>query len=267
LHLSNKLKINKMKRLGFLLIPIMTFVLSYKSDAQTPTVKEELAKAQTLAQQGKTEEASKIYISLMESHPDNREAVQGWIIANMKRTPAGEEEMIGQLEGLEKLYPKNTAILFFKAYVQGEYKHYDESLVTLDKLTTIQPDSALYWLLKGQILEEVNRYEQALIAYSKATSLDTANSDAWQNKAGLLAKTNKLDEAIYSYTRAIQLSPGVAVFIYNRGCAYCRKGDKANALADLKKAISMNPSFKESARKDEDFRSLWADEDFKKLTL
>ena len=246
-----------MKRLIFLLIPIMAFVLSYKSDAQISSVKEELAKAQTLVQQGKTEEASKICTSLMESHPDNREAVQGWIIANMKRTPTGEEEMIGQLEGLEKLYPKNTAILFFK----------DESLATLDKLTTIQPDSALNWLLKGQILEEVNKYEQALNAYNKATSLDTANSDAWQNKAGLLAKTNKLDEAIFAYTRAIQLSPGVAVFIYNRGCAYCRKGDKAKAIADLQKAISMNPSFKESARKDEDFKSLWDDEDFKKLTL
>jgi tetratricopeptide (TPR) repeat protein len=256
-----------MKRLIFLLIPFLAFVLSYKSAAQTSSIKEELAKAQTLAQQGKTEEASKIYTSLMESHPDNKEAVQGWVIVNMKRTPTGEEEMIGQLEELEKLYPKNTAILFFKAYVQGEYKHYDESLATLEKLITIQPDSALNWLLKGQILEEVNKYEQALNAYNKATSLDTANSDAWQNKAGLLAKTNKLDEAIYSYTRAIHLSPGVAVFIYNRGCAYCRKGDKAKAIADLKKAISMNPSFKESARKDEDFKSLWDDEDFKKLTL
>jgi sulfatase modifying factor 1 len=256
-----------MKRLIFLLIPIMAFVLSFKSEAQTSAVKEELAKAQTLAQQGKTEEASKIYTSLMESHPDNKEVVRGWIIANMKRTPTGEEEMIGQLEGLEKLYPKNTAILFFKAYVQGEYKHYDESLETLEKLTTIQPDSALNWLLKGQILEEVNKYEQALNAYSKATALDSNNSDAWQNKAGLLAKINKLDEAIYSYSRAIQLAPGVAVFIYNRGCVYCRKGDKVNALADLGKAISLSPPLRASAPKDEDFKSLWDDEDFKKLTL
>jgi Flp pilus assembly protein TadD len=267
LHSNYNLKFNSMKRLMFLLIPVMALILSHESEAQTSSVKEELAKAQNLAQQGKTEEASKIYTTLMESNPDNKEAVQGWIITNMKRTPTGEEEMIGQLEGLGKLYPKNTAILFFKAYVQAEYRHYDESLATLEKLTTMQPDSALNWLLKGQILEEMNKNEQALEAYNKATSLDSANSDAWQNKAGLLAKTNKLDEAIYSYTRAIQLSPGVAVFIYNRGCAYCRKGDKANALADLKKAISLSPELKANAPKDEDFKSLWDDEEFKKLTL
>jgi len=222
-----------MKRLILLLIPIMAFFLSYKSEAQTSTVKEELAKAQTLAQQGKTEDASKIYISLMESHPDNREAVQGWIIANMKRTPTGEEEMIGQLEGLGKLYPKNTAILFFKAYVEGEYKHYDESLASIEKLITLQPDSASNWGFKG----------------------------------GLSALMNKYDEAISSYTRAIQLDPNQAEYIYNRGCAYCLKGDKANALADLKKAISLSPQLKEWASKDEDFKSLWDDEDFKKLTL
>jgi len=222
-----------MKRLIFLLITIMAFVLSYKSEAQISTFKEELAKAQTLAQQGKTEEASKIYTSLMVSHPDNREAVQGWIIANMKRTPTGEEEMIGQLEGLEKLYPKNTAILFFKAYVQGEYKHYDESLATIEKLVTMQPDSASNWGFKGALLSSMNKYE----------------------------------EAISSYNMAIKLDPNQAEYIYNRGCAYCLKGDKVNALADLKRAISFNPQLKSWAPKDEDFKSLWDDEDFKKLTL
>jgi formylglycine-generating enzyme required for sulfatase activity/Flp pilus assembly protein TadD len=256
-----------MKRLIFLLILIMAFVLSYKSEAQTSAVKEELAKAQSLAKEGNTTEASKVYTGIMEKYPDNRDAVQGWLMINMKRSPTGEEEAIKQLEELEKLYPKNTAVIFFKTFLQTEYGHYDEALANAEKLTTIQPDDALNWLLKGQILEEMNKYEQALNAYNKATSLDTANSDAWQIKAGLLAKTNKLDEAIYSYTRAIQLAPGVAVFIYNRGCAYCRKGDKTNALADLKNAISLNPQLKSNAPKDEDFKSLWADEDFKKLTL
>jgi len=65
----------------------------------------------------------------------------------------------------------------------------------------------------------------------------------------------------------VELAPNQPVNIYNRACIYCLKGDKANALADLEKAISMNPFFKESARKDEDFKSLYDDEDFKKITL
>jgi tetratricopeptide (TPR) repeat protein len=251
-----------MKKLIFLLIPIIAFFLSYRSEGQTPTVRDELTKAQSLVQQGNKTEASKVYTDIMGEYPDNREAVQGWLMINA----TGEEEAIKPLEELEKLYPKNTAILFFKGFWQAEYKHFEEALATNEKLITLQPDSALNWLMKGQILEFMNKFEEALSAYDKATSLDSNNSDAWQNKAGLLAKTNKLDEAIYSYTRAIQLASSQPIFIYNRGCAFCRKGDNANALADLEKAISMNPQFKSYAVKDEDFKNLWDNEDFKKMT-
>jgi tetratricopeptide (TPR) repeat protein len=139
-------------------------------------------------------------------------------------------------------------------------------LKNAERLTLLQPKDGLNWLMKGQILESMNRNDEALTAYEKATLLSPDNADAWQNKAGLLAKTNKFEEAIYAYTKAIELAPTQPVFVYNRGCAFCLKHDKANALADLGKAISMDPQFKSYATKDEDFKSLWNDEDFKKLT-
>lgn len=172
-----------MKKLIFLLIPLMVIVFNQKSDAQIvanqdaqakkDTLTAHLKKAQLLTSQGKTEDASKIYTGIMESEPDNREAVQGWLMANMKRTPTGEEEAIKSLEELSKLYPKNTGIIFFRAFIEGEYKHNEEALKDIEKLIIIQPDTALNYILKG---------------------------------------------------------------------------DKVNALADLGKAISMNPSFKEYAR-------------------
>jgi tetratricopeptide (TPR) repeat protein len=254
-----------MKTLNFLLISAMAVIISYSTQGQTSSVKDEIAKAQNLAQQGNTAEASKIYTGIMEKFPDNRDAVQGWLMINMERSPNGEEGAIKQLEELEKSYPENKGILFFKTFLQTEYKHFDEALTGSEKLTRLQPDSAINWLMKGQILESMDRNEEALNSYEKATSLDSHNSDAWQNKAGLLAKTNKLDEAIDSYTRAIQLTPGQPVFIYNRGCVYCRKGDFKNALTDLAKAVSIEPRLKSYASKDEDFKDLWENEDFKKI--
>jgi predicted Zn-dependent protease len=254
-----------MKRLIFLLILIMAFVLNYRSEAQTSSMKEELAKAQDLAKQGNTTEASKVLAEMMGKYPDSFEVIQIWLGINREKIP-GEEAAIVELGNLEKTYPKNTAILFAKTFLQAENGHFDEALVNAEKLTTVQPEAALNWLMKGQILESMNKNDEALNSYIKATTLDSNNSDAWQNQAGLLAKTNKLDEAILSYNRAIQLTPGQPVFIYNRGCAYCRKGDYANALTDLAKAISMNSEFKSYATKDEDFKSLWNNEDFIKLT-
>jgi len=254
------------KRFVLLQIMIMAFALSYRSEAQTSSIKEELTRAMELAKQGQTEEASKICTDIMTANPANRDAVQYWLMINMKRSPTGEQEAIGQLDELEKSHPGNAGIIFFKAFLQTEYGHLDEALANTEKLIAMQPDTALNWLMKGQILEGMNKPDEALTALEKATVLAPDNADAWQIKAGLLAKANKFDEAIASYDKAVDLAPGQPVFIYNRGCVYCRKGDNVKALADLGKAVSMNPEFKSYAQKDEDFKSLWDNEEFKKLT-
>lgn len=255
-----------MKRIIFLLALIMTIVLSQRSEGQTSTVKEALAKAQDLANQGNMTDASKAYTEIMSNFPDSREAVQGWLMINMKRSPTGEEDAIKQLEELEKTYPKNTGILFFKSFLQAEYKHYDEALNGFEKLIAIQPDTAVNWVGKGQILSEMNKNEEAFKAFEKATSLDPKRFDVWGMQGDALLKLARYDEAISTYNKAVAIAPDYPVIIYNRGCAYCRKGDKVNALADLKKAISLNPQFKANAPKDEDYKNLWDNEEFKALT-
>jgi len=41
--------------------------------------------------------------------------------------------------------------------------------------------------------------------------------------------------------------------------------NKDQAIFNLKRAIELDPSYKEMAKNDEAFKELWADEDFKKL--
>jgi tetratricopeptide (TPR) repeat protein len=254
-----------MKNLKFFFVAIIAVVFSTYSIGQASKVKEDLRKAQDLAKQGNLTEASAIYTQIMREFPDNRESVQGWLILNMKRSPTGEEEAIKQLEELEKNYPKNTGIMFFKAFLQAEHGQNKEALENVNKLVAVQPDSAVNWLLRGQVLEALEENDEALMSCEKATSLSPANADAWQIKAGLQAKGKKFDEAITSYTRAIELSPAQPIFVYNRGCVYCRKGDKKSALADLGKAVAMNPRLKSYAGKDEDYKDLWEDTEFKMI--
>jgi tetratricopeptide (TPR) repeat protein len=266
-----------MKKFIFCLIFLLVIVCIQKSlactaadqqtQSQRDTTRAHLQKAMMLTRQGNTVEASKIYIGIIESEPDNREAVQGWLMANMKRSPTGEEDAIKSLEELNKAYPKNTGIIFFKAFLEAEYNHNEEALKDIDKLISIQPDTAVNYVLKGQALSAMGKHDESFKAFDRATTLDPKRFDVWGMKAGELAKIGRFDEAILSADKGLDLAPNNPTVIYNRACIYSLKGDKANALADLKKAISMNPSFKEYARKDEDFKSLFNDEDFKKLTL
>lgn len=71
-------------------------------------------------------------------------------------------------------------------------------------------------------------------------------------KAGTAARLGKKDATLASVDKMMALAPNHPVNFYNRACMYCLLGDKANALADLKKAIGKNPGFKQSAGKDKD---------------
>ncbi|MGE5406480.1 MAG: tetratricopeptide repeat protein, partial [Methanosarcina sp.] len=250
-----------MKSLKFLLIFALAIIFTLGVTGQASPEKDELAKAQQLANQGNTDEAIKVLTGMMEKYPDNFEVVQSYMM--MKKFP-DKDAGITAIEELVNKYPQNSAILFAKAFLMTEDGKLDQALALTEKLTAMKPDNSVYWLLKGQILEGMDKGNEAFDSYEKATSLDPKNANAWQIKAGMQAKMKKYDDAVASYTKAIELVPAQPVFIYNRGCAFCLKGDNTNALTDLAKAISLNPQFKSYATQDEDYKSLWDNEEFKK---
>ena len=251
-----------------LIIPAITILLGFccQNSFSQETVQTELQKARELAMQGQKEQASAILVNIMASNPDNKAAVQYWLMANMKRSPTGEIDAVKQLDSLGTIYPNNTGIIFFKNFILAEYGKNDEALAGFDKLIQMQPDTAVNYIAKGQVLSSMGRNQEAFTAFEKATTLAPTRFDVWGMKASVLARLNRFDEALVAINKGIDLSPDYAGNIYNRACIYCLKGDKANALADLKNSVEKMPELKQHARTDEDFKNLWDDEDFKKIT-
>ncbi len=76
---------------------------------------------------------------------------------------------------------------------------------------------------------------------------------------------HKYYSALESLEKAIELKPDYAEAWFNRACLYALKGERENALSDLRRAIELDSSLKERAKKDKDFEALWDDEEFRKL--
>lgn len=215
--------------------------------------------------QGQKEEANLIFSKLMASQPDNKVAVQFWLMANMKRSPTGEMDAIVQLDSLHNLYPKNTGVIFYKNFILAEYGKSEEALAGFDELTRLQPDSSLNWIGKGQMLSALKRHDEAVTTFEKALTLDPKRFDVWGMKAAELSYLKRYDEALVSINKGIDLNPGYAGNIYNRACIYCLKVDNTHALEDLGTAFAKMPQLKQHARGDEDLKSLWENAEFKKL--
>lgn len=56
-----------------------------------------------------------------------------------------------------------------------------------------------------------------------------------------------------------------SIACYNRGCVSAHNGDKAEALKSLAEAIRYDTGVKAKVKQDPDFKTLWDDEEFKKL--
>lgn len=274
---NGPLNTSTMKKNIFLIALLLTVLFNFQSVAQVITSQEELAvtdtleaslkKAQSLTDQGNTEEAIEIYVRLMGSYPDNKEAVQGWIMAFVKNGQVGPAEVSESMAVLHESYPRNTGILFFKAFIEASSGQNEAALKDLNDLIKIQPDTVLNYILKAQALAALEEYGEAFEALDIATSLDPERQDLWEMKAGALAKMGKFDEALAAVNMGLELDPNDASSLYNRACIYSLKGDKASALADLEKSISLDPRFKKQAPQDEDFKSLYDDEEFRRLTF
>jgi predicted Zn-dependent protease len=252
-----------MKNLIVLLIFILAVISQNVLAQDSPA--SELEKARQLIKQGQKEEANAIFSKLMETQPDNKTAVQYWLMANMKRSPTGEMDAIVQLDSLHNLYPKNTGVIFYKNFILAEYGKSEEALAGFDELTRLQPDSSLNWIGKGQMLSALKRHEEAVTAFEKALTLDPTRFDVWGMKAAELSYLKRYDEALVSINKGLELKPDYAGNIYNRACIYCLKGDKIHALEDLATAVAKMPQLKKHAPNDEDLKSLWEDAEFKKI--
>lgn len=251
---------------NFIVLFILILALTGQNVFAQDSSVSELDKARQLVMQGKKNEANVILCKLIETQPNNKTAVQYWLMANMKRSPTGEMDAIKQLDSLHIIYPENTGIIFFKNFILAEHGKNEEAHAGFEELIRLQPDSALNWIGKGQVLSGMKKHQEAVTAFEKALALDPKRSDVWGMKATELAYQKKYDEALADINKGIELNPDYAGNIYNRACIYCMKGDKTHALEDLGIAITQMPQLKQHARSDEDLKGLWEDEEFKKLT-
>src|SRR5687767_7410910 len=69
---------------------------------------------------------------------------------------------------------------------------------------------------------------------------------AYTSRGAALLRAGRADEALADLDRALQLNPRSAYTYVNRAMALARKGERGQALADFDRAIALNPRFPEA---------------------
>ena len=105
-------------------------------------------------------------------------------------------------------------------------------------------------------LQNTGRLEDAKRLYRKTLMLDPSSVYALNNLGVLYMQDKSYAEAQNSFEHAIQQKPDYVDPYYNLACLHALKGETISSLAQLKKAISLDTSVREWARKDRDLQNL-----------
>lgn len=116
--------------------------------------------------------------------------------------------------------------------------------------------SAKAFYEKATLFHKRGRLQDAKRFYQEALRLDPGYVDALNNLGVIYIRDKEYTAAQRSFERAVRLRPGYVDAHYNLACLYAIKGDVTQSLTHLKKAVSLDRSARDWARKDTDLENL-----------
>lgn len=165
-----------------------------------------LAHAAEAQQQGRLEDAEKLYREVLRGNPDNVNALRllGTLSAHAGRMHEAER----LLRRAVNHAPDYAEARLDLGRVLKEQHRLEEAIHHLEKTLTLEPKNFQAWFLLGSVLAPAARTFDALDAYRKAIDLRPRHAGAWLGLAHMLKTVGQQDEAIAAYRECIRLKPG-----------------------------------------------------------
>jgi tetratricopeptide (TPR) repeat protein len=119
---------------------------------------------------------------------------------------------------------------------------------------------------RARYFQTIGRLKEAQKLYKQALILEPDNVYALNNLGVIYIQQRNYSKAQNSLESAIRLKQEYVDPYYNLACLYSFKGKTIKSLENLKKAISLDKSAKEWARKDRDLQNMRGVPEFEEIT-
>ncbi len=199
----------------------------------------QILKAKAFHQQGRYEDAIKIYSDELAKKPNNSEL--HFLMGASKKSLGKSQEALLEFQRAVELDDKNQ-----KAWEQigdllmnrMDYKGAEKAFL---KSSDLNPSSAPTWEGLAQTYLIQQKAAQAETAYEKLLSIEPNNVTAIYNLGLLQNGSNKKDAARESFKKVIALNPNYAEAYNNLGAIDLYDGKAPQAIQELEQAIALKP--------------------------
>ncbi len=191
---------------------------------------------------GRLDEAQRIYQSIVKLQPKFAEALHGLGLIALARSNYQEAiEWFNQALKIEK----NAAYFNNRGSAYFEIKKMQEALADYQAALKLQPGfiDAQYNL--ANLFSATQRHEDAITAYNKILLKDNLQIDAFYNRGNAYKKLNKYQEALQDYQTVLHIEPNNMKALLNLGNTYIALENLDEAINAYDKILKGNPLYAE----------------------
>jgi protein O-GlcNAc transferase len=204
----------------------------------------ELGRALRLHQEGKFVEAEQICRSVLDSTPDQFDAMH--LLAFMKSQKGQLEEAQHLLASALRHNPRSAEAWLNLGTVLTALKRPAEALASFDRGIALRPDNAEAHDHRGRLLVELKRHEEAVASFDRAIASRPGFAGTHNNRGVALRNLGRAEEALESFDRAAALKPDNAGVYNNRGNALRDLKQPQKALESFERALALKPDLVEA---------------------
>jgi tetratricopeptide (TPR) repeat protein/ADP-heptose:LPS heptosyltransferase len=194
----------------------------------------------TLLQQGRYEEALKVFEKAIQLSPDNAELwrQRGDILVQLQR----HDQALPSYQHVLTLNPDHPEALYKSGVLLGQFERYGEAIAYLDRSDRALPNHAPTLEARAKVLYNLKRPEECLTEGKRAYRLDPGNADTCDTIAGALRLLGRHEEALEWFDRALDIAPNSTEIINNKIILlyYLHRFDDIFALYARVKSLKLN---------------------------
>jgi protein O-GlcNAc transferase len=175
-----------------------------------PAPRQQLMQAVALHQAGRLDEAAALYQALLESNPQDSNA------------------------------------LYYSGIIALQQNRRADAIRLIQSAVRLAPQIAAFHCNLGNAYMADGQLESAIAAFREAVRLDPNYFLAYSNLGNALKDHGLLEESLACHRKAVQLNPGFAGAYNNLGTALWAHGEMNEAAENLRRALALQPGYAEA---------------------
>jgi tetratricopeptide (TPR) repeat protein len=202
-----------------------------------------LQQAVALHQQGRLDDAEKIYARILKSAPSHFDALHLLGALRLQTGKVGEAYRL--LAAALEVEPRSADALTNLGLALRAMNRNAEALTRFEQALALVPTHVEARNNRGLLLLIEHRAEEALASFDAVLRLEPRHL-ARLNRGNALVELGRLEEAIAEYDRALAMFPNHPGALFNRGNALHGMGRYDEAIAAFDRALASAPQHAES---------------------